>query len=566
MKRPSLAAVGVVLALLLAGCPPEQIIPNHSPEMVPPADVVIDLGSALHVALQHSDPDGDPVTLALIQAPDGAALSEAAVDWLPTAPQVGTHLIVVSAADDGDPVLTAYASFHVTVSDPAAAPANRQPIAMPIPVIAVALGDPVSFTAGATDPDGDTLTWSAMSLPAGATLAADGVFSWTPGAAGTFAAIFRVSDDGTPPMSDLLGVHIDVTATLPNQPPAFFGIPASGAIPPCVPFSASFEALDPEGGTVIYASPNLPVGATLRAVGSTAVLDWTPTAEQAGEHMIVLYAIDRSQPPLADVFVWPIDVVPPPLVVNAPDTTVMGGSTATLTVEWPARSCYTHEVAALPPGASYDDATSTLTWPTTLGDFGVYAVRFTAVDPGGTRASATSRITVGFRDSLDAFAGYGLRDVNLDWCCVGPTTWQAGMDGAAAIVHSSSPFPVDVKGHAYRSFTRSALPITGLSYALRARDVVVGPACGSGGTLEILGFAVIDPVVTWPNWDTSPPTVASAGVPDNVYADVTGEASFPPTPAVTLVLSHYDNSNICSADVYWDEVTVTPVAGLSPTP
>ncbi|HOS98390.1 MAG TPA: putative Ig domain-containing protein, partial [Deltaproteobacteria bacterium] len=72
----------------------------------------------------------------------------------------------------------------------------------------------LTFTvSSATDPDGDILTYSAVSLPTGATFTpATRLFSWTPGydQAGTHTATFQVTDDGTPPMSDTLSVTITV--------------------------------------------------------------------------------------------------------------------------------------------------------------------------------------------------------------------------------------------------------------------------------------------------------------------------------------------------------------------
>ena len=69
--------------------------------------------------------------------------------------------------------------------DPAAAPpppptANRPPVLAPIGSQSVSEGQPLTFTATATDPDGNALTFSGGSLPTGATLTPAGAFSWTP--------------------------------------------------------------------------------------------------------------------------------------------------------------------------------------------------------------------------------------------------------------------------------------------------------------------------------------------------------------------------------------------------
>ena len=64
-------------------------------------------------------------------------------------------------------------------------------------MLPVAEGMLVEFTVSAIDPDGDTLTYSASSLPPGASFdPGTGTFSWTPiaGQAGTYSIRFEVSD------------------------------------------------------------------------------------------------------------------------------------------------------------------------------------------------------------------------------------------------------------------------------------------------------------------------------------------------------------------------------------
>ena len=56
-------------------------------------------------------------------------------------------------------------------------------------------GSALTFTLDAYDADGDSLTYSATNLPAGASLnGATGAFSWTPADAGTYVLTFEVTD------------------------------------------------------------------------------------------------------------------------------------------------------------------------------------------------------------------------------------------------------------------------------------------------------------------------------------------------------------------------------------
>src|SRR4029077_15911981 len=101
----------------------------------------------------------------------------------------GTHAVTVTVSDG---TLSATQSFTWTVSN-----TNRAPVLTAIANQTHAETDSVSVTASATDPDGDSLTYSATGLPAGvsmdtATGAITGTLSYA--SAGTHAVTVTVSD------------------------------------------------------------------------------------------------------------------------------------------------------------------------------------------------------------------------------------------------------------------------------------------------------------------------------------------------------------------------------------
>jgi VCBS repeat-containing protein len=74
-------------------------------------------------------------------------------------------------------------------------------------------GDTLSFTVTATDPNDDTVTLDARDLPANSSFdPSTGLFSFTPliGQAGEYDVTFTATDDGVPPLSDTMTVHITV--------------------------------------------------------------------------------------------------------------------------------------------------------------------------------------------------------------------------------------------------------------------------------------------------------------------------------------------------------------------
>ena len=103
-----------------------------------------------------------------------------------------------------------FETITVTVNE-----VNVAPVLAAIPNKTGTVGVAVTFTATATDADipANSLAFSlAAGSPSGATInAATGAFSWTPTAAGTFPVTVRVTDNGTPALSDSKSFTITVT-------------------------------------------------------------------------------------------------------------------------------------------------------------------------------------------------------------------------------------------------------------------------------------------------------------------------------------------------------------------
>jgi len=95
-----------------------------------------------------------------------------------------------------------------------APPANNPPVLSGVPdSVETAVGSPVVFTATATDPDGDALTFSLDAAPAGASIdPAAGVFTWTPMASGEFTFDVKVTDSRG--LFDTQTVTVDVGPAL----------------------------------------------------------------------------------------------------------------------------------------------------------------------------------------------------------------------------------------------------------------------------------------------------------------------------------------------------------------
>ena len=139
--------------------------------------------------------------------------------WTPTEAQgYGTYTFDVKVIDDGTPNLSDSETITVTVNE-----VNVAPVLGAIGNQTVDEQVELTFTATATDADlaADGLTFSlAGSVPAGASITSDGVFTWTPTEAqgyGTYMFDVEVTDDGTPNLSD--SETITVTVNPVNDAP-----------------------------------------------------------------------------------------------------------------------------------------------------------------------------------------------------------------------------------------------------------------------------------------------------------------------------------------------------------
>jgi len=109
--------------------------------------------------------------------------------------------------------LEPYVSLVGGVSPPPAT--NYAPVLAAIGNKTVTVGNSLQFTVSASDSDGDTLSYSASGLPAGASFnTSTRVFSWTPTSNSVYTATFRVSDGA---LSDSETVTITVLSA--TEPP-----------------------------------------------------------------------------------------------------------------------------------------------------------------------------------------------------------------------------------------------------------------------------------------------------------------------------------------------------------
>jgi hypothetical protein len=288
---------------------------NRPPNLAPIANMTVAAGAELRFTATATDPDGDNLTFSLDpeQAPAGATINPqtGVFTWTPTAAQVGTFTVRVLVTDDGQPPLADSETFTITVA------ANRAPMLDPIAPKEVAEGSELTFTAIATDPDGNQITFALDpdQSPAGATIdPASGIFRWTPteeqgGQAQPFTVRILAIDNGTPSLAD--SETFTVTVTEVNRSPALARpenrqvargselVFTATATDPDLPANTLLFSLDPETDAP---------GATINA--TSGEFHWPVPAVQApGDYTIRIIVADNADPALADSESFVVTVV-----------------------------------------------------------------------------------------------------------------------------------------------------------------------------------------------------------------------------------------------------------------
>jgi len=293
---------------------------NQAPDLDAPGEFQTNVNNELTFTATATDPDDDNLTFLLDDdAPDGATIDPTTGEFsfTPTPEQGGmTFTFRILVIDDGAPPLSDSEEVTITVGD------NRPPDLAPIDQRQTTAGQEVSFTATATDPDDNDLTFILDdNAPDGATIDPEtGEFSWTPTGdqIGNFTFNIIVIDDGVPPAADAEQVSITVG---PNNPPDLED-PADATITTLQEFSFTASAADPDGNDVIFLlDDDAPDGTSIDP--QTGQFTWTPTSQQFGTFDITIIVVDDGDPAGVDTETFTITVQAAPQAVNDEATTTV---------------------------------------------------------------------------------------------------------------------------------------------------------------------------------------------------------------------------------------------------
>lgn len=284
-----LSATAAALALLLgslacgggggggtasAPAPPPAPTPtNQAPVFTSAAPTAAKEGHAYAYVIAATDADGDAISYVLIAHPAGATLDAASrtLSWTPTSAQVGVPQAFDVTATDGKGGTT-HQTWTVTPSG------NAAPGFTTAAPSAARAGLSYIYVVNTTDPDGDAVSLSLVTRPAGATFdPVSRTLAWIPAGdqAGVVQAFDLLATDG---MGGTTHQSWSLTPTA-NAAPAF-----TSAAPTTAkenhPYTYTVAATDADADTITLSLVTKPAGATFDVPSRT--IAWTPSGAQVG--------------------------------------------------------------------------------------------------------------------------------------------------------------------------------------------------------------------------------------------------------------------------------------------
>jgi VCBS repeat-containing protein len=245
-------------------------------------DGVLTVGEGQSILGNDSDADGDALTASLVvnQGPSSGTLDlnpDGTFTYTPNADFRGTDGFTYRASDGNGGTASTTVTITVTA-------VNDAPAVDPIADQTRPEGTPITFTAAATDPDADAITFSLIGAPAGASIdVATGAFTWTPSepqGPATYTFAVQATDNATPALTAERQVTITVTEA--NAAPILASIGDKSVLwGNTLTFIATATDTDEPANALTFSLVDQPAGATMNV--STGAFSWTPGATQGGD-------------------------------------------------------------------------------------------------------------------------------------------------------------------------------------------------------------------------------------------------------------------------------------------
>ena len=352
---------------------------NRPPVITNPGSQTNSEGDSVSLAVIASDPDGDALSFSATGLPAGLTISASTGEIAGNLSfdSAGVHNVSVTVSDGTD---TDNATFNWTVNN-----VNRPPVITDPVDQTNTVGDSVSLTVAATDPDGDALSFSATGLPAGLTISAStgeiaGILA--SGSVGAYGVVVTVGDGSVTDTASFTWTVKDV-----NQPPVITS-PGNQTNNEGDSVSLTVAATDADGDTLTFSASVLPGGFTINA--NTGQIAGSLPFDSAGVYNVTVTVSDGTDTDDA-AFTWTVaDVNQPPVTTNPGSQSNSEGDSVSLTVAATDADgdILSFSASGLPGGLTINASTGQIAGNLSFDSAGVYNVTVTVSDGTDTDNAA----------------------------------------------------------------------------------------------------------------------------------------------------------------------------------
>jgi hypothetical protein len=355
-------------------------ITNHAPVITSTPVQTAVVGRLYEYDLTATDEDHDPILWQIMQGPPEMQIDpiRGTLLWVPTEAEVGGNDIAVQATDpyglyDGQ-------GFTITVHG-----VNRPPQIRSTPPTQAVVGHFYSYAVVASDPDGDSIFYTASITPLDAGLPTPsitidsntGLLTCLPTAAGSYSVTITARDpsglyDQQPytlvVSTSAVGPPI-VTATSPQYT-------ATG-----VAYSYPVSASDPQGETLSYSLTYSPLTTNGPGISSTGLITWDSPVE--GLYTITVTATNTDNLSGQASYQLLVRTNHEPTLSVTSQTVIAGRNFVyAVPASDPDHDVLTYSLTGAPAGMSIDH-NGQISWQTSASNVGTYTIGVTATDPFG---------------------------------------------------------------------------------------------------------------------------------------------------------------------------------------
>ncbi|MFT3883602.1 MAG: putative Ig domain-containing protein [Gemmatales bacterium] len=335
-----------------------------------------------------SDAENSALVFSLNQGPTGLSISpEGVVNWTPTAGQLGNHSVQLRVSDGQGGEAIQLFTLNVVASAP-----NTDPVITGSPRTSTRVGDLYLAQLNAHDADGDPLTFSLPTAPAGMSIDYDGKIHFVPVSSqlGAHQVTVRVEDGQGGSTETTFTLNV-VGQETNHTPVITSAAPSSATMGRLLRYSPTFT--DDDGDPVIWSLLSGPTGLAVDPL--TGAVTWSPRVDQLGVHTVVIQAMDPKLAIATQTFTLNVRGSNTPPVILSSAVTEAAVSQA---YEYRVRAqdaegdVLTYALPIAPVGMIIDSATGIISWTPSTGQVGSFSVQVTASD--GQGGVATQDFTV----------------------------------------------------------------------------------------------------------------------------------------------------------------------------